>query len=247
MRDVEISRAVEILRPARRVLAFTGAGVSAESGVATFRGAGGLWEGRSIEEVASPEGFRADPIKVWRFYEERRRNVARARPNPAHTVLAKWRDRFERYTLATQNVDGLHQAAGSRGVLELHGSLWRVRCTSCGTERDDLLVPLPQLPPLCAVCGAVERIGVVWFGEFLPPDVMAAAQEAAEACDVLVVVGTSAVVYPAAGLVGIAAEAGAKVIEVNPEASALAHLADATLRAPAGEVLPLIDAGLREG
>ena len=215
--------------------------------MATFRGAGGLWEGRSIEEVASPEGFRADPIKVWRFYKERRRNVARARPNPAHSVLAKWQDRFKRYTLATQNVDGLHHAAGSRGVLGLTARYWRLCCTSCGTERDDLLVPLPQLPPLCAVCGADRRIGVVSFGEFLPPDVIAAAQEAAEACDVLVVVGTSAVVYPAAGLVGIAVEAGAKVIEVNPEASALAHLADLLLRAPAGEVLPLIEAGLREG
>jgi len=243
----DVSRAAEILRRADRVVAFTGAGVSAESGVATFRGAGGLWEGRPVEEVASPEGFRADPIKVWRFYEERRRNVARVRPNPAHAVLAAWQDRFPTYTLATQNVDGLHHAAGSRGVLALHGSLWRLRCVSCGREREELLVPLPQMPPLCAVCGAMERPAVVWFGEYLPPDVMAAAQAAVEECEVLVVVGTSAVVYPAAGLVGIAADAGAKVVEVNPEASALAHLADVTLRGPAGEVLPLVDARLREG
>ena len=247
MDPYEISRAAEILSKARRVVAFTGAGVSAESGVATFRGAGGLWEGRPVEEVASPEAFRADPLNVWRFYEERRRNVARVRPNPAHATLARWEERFPSYTLATQNVDGLHQAAGARRVLELHGSLWRVRCAACGREREELLVPLPQLPPHCAQCGGMERPAVVWFGEYLPVDVMTAAQAAAEACEVLVVVGTSAVVYPAAGLVSVAADAGAKVIEVNPQASALAHLADVTLRAPAGEALPLIDAWLREG
>ncbi len=246
MNSESVSEAAALLRGARRVVAFTGAGVSAESGIATFRGAGGLWEGVPVEEVASPEGFRADPIKVWRFYEERRRNVARVRPNPAHLTLARWQDRFETYTLATQNVDGLHQAAGARGVLELHGSLWRVRCTACGRERAELVVPLPELPPRCATCGAMERPAVVWFGEYLPLPVLEAAQAAVEACEVLVVVGTSAVVYPAAGLVAVAAEAGARVIEVNPEASALAHLADVTLRAPAGEALPLVDARMAE-
>ncbi len=241
-----VSEAAALLRGARRVVAFTGAGVSAESGVATFRGAGGLWEGVPVEEVASPEGFRADPVKVWRFYEERRRKVALVRPNPAHLTLARWQDRFETYTLATQNVDGLHQAAGARAVLELHGSLWRVRCTACGRERAELVVPLPELPPRCAACGAMERPAVVWFGEYLPLPVLEAAQAAAETCDVLVVVGTSAVVYPAAGLVAVAAEAGARVIEVNPEASALAHLADVTLRAPAGEALPLVDVRMAE-
>ncbi len=246
MNPENVAEAAAILQRARRVVAFTGAGVSAESGVPTFRGAGGLWEGRRVEEVAAPEAFRADPLAVWRFYEERRRGVARVRPNPAHATLAAWQERFPQYTLATQNVDGLHQAAGSRGVLELHGSLWRVRCVACGREREELLVPLPQLPPACAVCGGMERPAVVWFGEFLPPDVMAAAQAAAESCEVLVVVGTSALVYPAAGLVSVAAEAGARVIAVNPEASALAHLADVTLRAPAGEALPLVNARLAE-
>ena len=242
----EVQRAAEILKPARRVMAFTGAGVSAESGVPTFRGAGGLWEGRRVEQVAAPEAFRADPLMVWKFYEERRQGVARVRPNPAHAVLAAWQDRFAEWTLATQNVDGLHQAAGSRDVLELHGSLWRVRCVSCATEREELVVPLPQMPPRCAVCGAMERPAVVWFGEFLPPGVMAAAQAAAERCEVLVVVGTSAVVYPAAGLVSIAADAGAKVIEVNPAESALAALAAVALRGPAGELLPLVDRRIRE-
>jgi len=246
MQSESVAEAAEILRSAQRVVAFTGAGVSAESGVPTFRGAGGLWEGHPVEELASPRGFYADPVKVWRFYEERRRNLANVKPNPAHRVLAGWQERFPRYAVVTQNVDGLHQAAGARGVLELHGSIWRVRCLGCGREREERTVPLPRVPPLCSECGAMERPGVVWFGEFLPEVVMAAAFAAIEGCEVLVVVGTSAVVYPAAGFVEVAATAGAKVIEVNPEASSMAHFADVALRGPAGELLPLVDARLAE-
>jgi len=246
MQPESVAEAAEILRSAQRVVAFTGAGVSAESGVPTFRGAGGLWEGHPVEELASPRGFYADPVKVWRFYEERRRNLANVKPNPAHRVLAGWQERFPRYAVVTQNVDGLHQAAGARGVLELHGSIWRMRCLGCGREREERTVPLPRVPPLCSECGAMERPGVVWFGEFLPEVVMAAAFAAIEGCEVLVVVGTSAVVYPAAGFVEVAATAGAKVIEVNPEASSMAHFADVALRGPAGELLPLVDARLAE-
>jgi NAD-dependent deacetylase len=246
MQPESVAEAAEILRSAQRVVAFTGAGVSAESGVPTFRGAGGLWEGHPVEELASPRGFYADPVKVWRFYEERRRNLANVKPNPAHRVLAGWQERFPRYAVVTQNVDGLHQAAGARGVLELHGSIWRVRCLGCGREREERTVPLPRVPPLCSECGALERPGVVWFGEFLPEVVMAAAFAAIEGCEVLVVVGTSAVVYPAAGFVEVAATAGAKVIEVNPEASSMAHFADVALRGPAGELLPLVEARLAE-
>src|SRR5512136_2869927 len=136
MHEQAIAKAAEILRSAQRVVAFTGAGVSAESGVPTFRGAGGLWEGHPVEELASPQGFNADPVKVWRFYEERRHNLARVRPNPAHRVLARWHDRFPRYAIITQNVDGLHQDAGAPAVLELHGSIWHVRCLGCGRERE---------------------------------------------------------------------------------------------------------------
>ncbi len=238
----ELEHAAGRLRRARRVVAFTGAGVSAESGVPTFRGAGGLWEGRPIEEVATPQGFAADPRKVWQFYEERRCNLARCRPNPAHDVLARWQEQFPVYTLVTQNVDSLHEDAGAREVLHLHGSIWTVRCTVCGRERPERATPLPELPPRCPACGAMERPGVVWFGEYLPEEALRAALRAAAAADVLVVVGTSAVVYPAAGLVQRAAAAGAAVIEVNPEASALAHLADVELRGPAGELLPRLDA-----
>jgi NAD-dependent deacetylase len=212
MHEQGIAQAAEILRSAQRVVAFTGAGVSAESGVPTFRGSGGLWEGHPVEELASPHGFFADPVKVWRFYEERRRNLAHVRPNPAHRVLACWHDRFPRYTIVTQNVDGLHQDAGARGVLELHGSIWHVRCLGCGRDREERTVPLPQVPPLCSECGAMERPAVVWYGELLPEMVMAASFSAIETCDVLVVVGTSAVVYPAAGFVEVATTAGAKVM-----------------------------------
>jgi NAD-dependent deacetylase len=162
-------------------------------------------------------------------------------------VLAAWQERFPNYTLVTQNVDGLHQGAGSRRVVELHGSLWRVRCTGCGREREDRTAPLPELPPRCPECGAMERPDVVWFGEALPAEAFLVAEAAAKVCEVLVVVGTSAVVYPAAGLVAVAAAVGAKVIEVNPEASALAHLADVTLRGPAGAMLPQVDAMLAGG
>jgi NAD-dependent deacetylase len=246
MLDGAIRDAAEALARATRVVAFTGAGVSAESGVATFRGAGGLWEGSAVEEVASPQGFARDPVKVWRFYEARRVGVSRCRPNPAHEVLGRFAGRFPSYTLATQNVDGLHQAAGARDVLELHGSLWRLRCTGCGRLRLDRQAPLPELPPHCGQCGAMERPDIVWFGEALPHRVLTAAGAAASSCDVLLAVGTMAVVYPAAGLIEAAAHAGATVIEVNPEPSALAHLAAVALRGPAGELLPRVEAALVE-
>lgn len=237
-----VQAAADLLRGASRVVAFTGAGVSAESGVPTFRGAGGLWEGQRVEEVATPWAFQADPARVWRFYEERRRNLTLVHPNPGHLVLALWQERFPSFALITQNVDGLHAAAGSRGVLELHGNIWRVRCTACEREREEREVPLAQVPPRCGVCGGMERPAVVWFGEVLPAETFNEAAVAASRADVLVVVGTSAVVYPAAGLVDLAVERGAQVIEVNPEASALAHHAAVALRGPAGEFLPRVDA-----
>ncbi len=244
MIDPAVREAAEALSRASRVAVFTGAGVSAESGIPTFRGAGGLWEGSPVEEVATPQGFAADPGKVWRFYEARRVNVSRCRPNRAHEVLARWQDRFASCCLATQNVDGLHQLAGARDVLELHGSLWRLRCTSCGRARADRQVPLPELPPHCGQCGAMERPDIVWFGEALPSRVFTAAVDAARTCQVLLAVGTMAVVYPAAGIIEAAAASGARVIEVNPEPSALAYLAEIALRGPAGEMLPRVDAAL---
>ncbi len=220
------------------VAVLTGAGISAESGIATFRGAGGLWEGHRVEEVAHPSAWARDPMTVWRFYEARRVQGATCSPNRGHLGLAELERRLEgRFTLATQNVDGLHRLAGSRNVLELHGSLWRVRCVDCGVEVEDRTVPLPQLPPRCSECGGVQRPAIVWFGEVLPHDVFAAAVDAAQACALFLVVGTSAVVQPAASLAMIAADAGAQVWEVNPDRTPLTGLVDRAWQSPAGAVM----------
>lgn len=232
--------AVAALASATRVAVLTGAGVSAESGVPTFRGIGGLWEGRRVEEVASPEAWRADPLTVWRFYEMRRRNLSEVSPNPGHHVLARWQERFESFVLVTQNVDGLHEAAGSRNVIELHGNIWRVRCTGCGAERMER-GRLEVLPPRCPRCGAPERPAVVWFGECLPEEPFERATRAALDAETLLVVGTSAQVYPAAGLVEMTAMSGGTVIEINLEPSALAHVASITLRGLSGEILPRLE------
>lgn len=229
----------EGLRPhltrAKRVAVLTGAGVSAESGLRTFR-AGGLWEDHRVEDVATPEAFERDPGLVWRFYNARRAALFAARPNPGHFALARLEERLPgTFTLATQNVDGLHLAAGSENVLELHGSLARVRCSGC-TYRETTSAALPELPR-CA-CGAPLRPDIVWFGEMLAEDVILEAQRAAGNADVFVVAGTSAVVFPAAGLISLARRAGAFVVEVNPEATDASHLAHATLRGAAGAMLP---------
>ncbi|MGC8917184.1 MAG: SIR2 family NAD-dependent protein deacylase [Thermoanaerobaculum sp.] len=242
----EVKKAARVLARAESLVVFTGAGVSAESGLATFRGAGGLWEGHRVEEVATPEAFARDPEMVWRFYAMRRERAASAQPNAGHRAIVELEGVLPSVVVVTQNVDGLHQRAGSRRVLELHGSLWRIRCSSCGRERRDERVPLPELPPRCPTCGGLERPAVVWFGEPLPEEVFAQAELACLRADAMLVVGTSGVVWPAAGLVELAASSGAKVIEVNPEPSALASLAAVHIAAKAGEALPAVVAALRE-
>jgi NAD-dependent deacetylase len=234
-----LERAAALLRPARRVAALTGAGISAESGLATFRGAGGLWEGHPVEEVATPWAFERDPAFVWRFYHARRAGAAGARPNPGHHALARLEERLGagNFTLITQNVDGLHLAAGSRRVLELHGAIRRVRCTGCRKVEDRGVAPLPELPR-CDDCGSLLRPDIVWFHEALPDDVWRAAELAASQCDCFLIVGTSAVVYPAANLIPYAAQHGARTIEINLESTAASTFADVTLKGPSGEVLP---------
>jgi NAD-dependent deacetylase len=223
-----------------RVAALTGAGVSAESGIQTFRGAGGLWNGVPIEEVATPQGWVRSPLKVWEFYQARRVQAATCQPNPAHRALARIEHALDdRFTLITQNVDGLHALAGNQRVLELHGSLWRVRCLKCQGELEDRTVPFPELPPRCA-CQGVLRPAIVWFGETLPPGIFEKAYEVARESDLFLVVGTSGVVEPAASLARVAASAGAEVWEVNPEASALAPICSRSFRAPAGEVMDAV-------
>jgi len=224
---------------ARSVAVLTGAGVSAESGVPTFRGGGGaaVWKGLPAERVASPEMLAADPTTLWEWYNYRRVLISQVAPNPAHRALADWEQTFAEFTLITQNVDGLHYAAGSRNVLELHGNIWRVRCLSCRARSENRQVPLPEIPPKCA-CGGLLRPEIVLFGEVLPQDVFAQAVTAATTCDIFFAVGTSAVVYPAASLPLTAKYNGAFVIEVNPERTPLSEYADATILGRAGEVLP---------
>ena len=234
----ELSRAAERLREAERVVVMTGAGVSAESGVATFRGSGGLWEGYRIEEVATPFAFERDPSLVWRFYNMRRAQLWTVQPNLGHYALSQMEERWgERFTLVTQNVDGLHRAAGSRRVLELHGNLTRVRCTGCGHIEERPHEALPDLPH-CDDCRALLRPDIVWFHEMLPEDTWRAAAEATENCSCFLVVGTSAVVYPAAGLIDAARAVGATVIEINPEATPATQPGTISLRGKSGEILP---------
>jgi NAD-dependent deacetylase len=233
----DLSRAARLIQDARAIAVLTGAGVSAESGIPTFRGLGGLWRGRDPMSLATPQAFAADPATVWEFYNWRREIVANARPNPGHLALAEMAGRVPRLTLITQNVDRLHQRAGSRDVLELHGNLDEVRCTRCSRTADRAGEPLPALPT-CDECGHLVRPGVVWFGEALPSDVWRHAESAVRLADLLLVVGTSAVVYPAAGLVLTAKEAGGAVIEVNVEPTEVSGAVDVGLYGKAGEILP---------
>jgi NAD-dependent deacetylase len=236
---VDLEKAARLLRQANRLAVLTGAGISAESGLATFRGAGGLWEGHAVEEVATPMAFARDPGLVWRFYNARRAGLRTVRPNPGHDALVRLEERFgeDRFALVTQNVDGLHRAAGSRRVFELHGNLARVRCTGCAAIEDRGQEELGELPR-CAGCGALLRPDIVWFHEMLPEDVWTAAAEAVRDCRCLMVVGTSANVYPAAGLVLLARHAGAHVIEVNLERTPASQHADVSLLGPSGQILP---------
>jgi NAD-dependent deacetylase len=228
------------LAKAGSIAVLTGAGVSAESGVPTFRGAAGLWKQYRPEDLATPEAFAHDPKLCWEWYDWRRGLIAGVRPNPGHFALTELERRAQAFTLITQNVDGLHQRAGSKNVVEVHGSIWTLRCTKCGTEWQDFSATLPLLPH--CQCGGLARPGVVWFGENLNPQAWTKVEQAAQSCDVMLVAGTSAVVYPAAGLVPLARSAGAKVIEVNIEATPLSGMVDYALSGSSGAILPqLVD------
>jgi NAD-dependent deacetylase len=215
----------------------TGAGVSAESGVPTFRGAGGLWRDFRAEDLATPQAFARDPKLVWEWYDWRRQQMAVVRPNDAHAALASFAARTAGFTLITQNVDGLHDAAGSEDAIKVHGDIWDLRCTRCAFAVRDTRVPLPELPPRCG-CGALLRPGVVWFGEALPVQAWTRAERAAVSCGVFLVVGTSALVYPAAGLIDVARAVRASVIEVNLDETPYSTMVDVSLRGKAGELLP---------
>ncbi len=229
---------LEKLRRARRASVLTGAGISAESGIPTFRGAGGIWEKYDFTKLATPEGFNEDPRLVWEWYQLRQREMKKAEPNPAHVTIAKMEDHFEEFAVLTQNIDGMHRRAGSRNIIELHGNIWRMRCPRDGTIID-LDSPVEDIPPMCH-CGSLLRPDVVWFGEQLSHDVLERASEAATKSDVMFVVGTSAVVYPAAALPVLTKNKGGLVVEVNVERTDLSAYADLSIFGRAGELLPAL-------
>lgn len=237
--DADLVRAGDILRGAGRVAVLTGAGASAESGVPTFRDANGLWEGHAVEDVATPAAFRRDPALVWKFYNQRRANLRTVEPNAGHYALAQLEARYAdgHFALVTQNVDGLHRRAGSRNPIELHGNIARTRCTGCQTVDDRGLEPFGDLPA-CPHCAALLRPDIVWFNEELPLDAWHRAKTAAAECDCMLVVGTSAIVYPAAGLISYAECGGNPVIEVNLRRTDASDRADVNLFGPSGEILP---------
>ncbi|MBN1274372.1 MAG: NAD-dependent deacylase [Candidatus Aminicenantes bacterium] len=237
---------VSLLKEVHSIAVSTGAGISAESGIPTFRGKDGLWKQFRAEELATPNAFMRDPKLVWEWYDWRRGIIGGKSPNPGHFVLAEWEKLYPEFTLITQNIDGLHAKAGSRNILELHGNIWKVRCTQKETVMENFDAPLKEIPPLCPKCGALLRPHVVWFGESLPTEVIHEAFRRAETCEVLFVIGSSTVVQPAASLPFHALEEGAKVVEINLEPTPLTSSANFSFLGKAGEILPMIDKALKE-
>lgn len=227
---------------AQKVLVLTGAGVSAESGVPTFRGGGNtaVWKGMPFDVISSATMLERDLPAVWEWFNYRRELLGSLKPNPAHVAIARWQERFKVLTLVTQNIDGLHQAAGSRNVIELHGNIWRARCAQCNATHDVRELRFDEGVPPCIDCGGHLRPDVVLFGEMLPLGAFEEAAERAGACELCLVVGTSAVVYPAAAIPEIARAAGAYVVEVNPERTPLSDLCDEVLTGKAGETLQML-------
>jgi len=242
MDERKIGQVVDLLTRSARVVAFTGAGVSAESGVPTFRDNNGLWEGYDPMKVATPDGFNENPRMVWQFYHQRRLQARQVQPNPAHLALAELESIRNNFLVITQNIDGLHQQAGSKNVIELHGSLFKARCTKCNHHIDLSAAEQEILSdePLCPECKSLLRPDVVWFYEPLPEEEFSAAMESADNCDFMFSIGTSAEVHPAASLIWQAKANGAVIVEINPKPTAASEIADIYLRAPAGKVLPEI-------
>jgi NAD-dependent protein deacetylase/lipoamidase len=235
---MSVEAIVQRLRAAKRLTILTGAGVSAASGVPTFRGPDGLWRNFRPEELATAGAFARNPDLVWEWYAWRRQLIAGCRPNAAHEVIARWSREFARCRVLTQNVDDLHIRAGTANLTRLHGSIWELSCwDACGASpwRDEA-VPLPSSPPLCTTCGGLARPAVVWFGEALRPADLDAAFDACS-CDIFLSVGTSSVVHPAAGLVSEAHRRGAFTVEINLDPTPASSIVDVALHGPGEQVL----------
>ncbi len=246
MQDKEIREVADLIRQKPRVAVLTGAGISAESGIPTFRGKDGLWKQFRAEDLATPEAFERDPALVWEWYDWRRQIIAGREANAAHLILASWEGELPGFVLITQNVDGLHRRAGSKNILELHGNIWQVRCLEEGAVSENFESPLTQIPPRCPTCGGLLRPNVVWFGEALPRLILEQAQAACAAAELMFVIGTSAYVQPAASLPLVAAEGGAKVVEINPDLTPISTYASYSFRGKAGEVLAKIDSDIKD-
>jgi NAD-dependent deacetylase len=239
MNKGDINRAARRLKDTKFLLVITGAGISNESGIPTFRGADGLWKNYRAEELATPWAFERDPETVWKWYDWRRSIIGRAEPNPGHLAIKELEDRFENFLLITQNVDGLHGRTGVTKMVEIHGNLWRVRCMREDTISMLMDVPLAAVPPRCQ-CGALLRPDVVWFGESLPGEALERSFRALEICDTLIVAGTSGGVYPVASFPEIVKSNGGFVIEVNTEETPISRTADISLIGRSGEILPAL-------
>ncbi len=228
------------LSDAQNVVAFTGAGISAESGVPTFRGADGIWGKMKPEELASMEGFMKNPALVWEWYAHRKKIIAEIAPNAGHAALVRMEELFPHVAVITQNIDNLHRRAGSTTVFELHGNIERNFCMKCGTNVSNAEVLASPGVPLCQSCGGMIRPDVVWFGEMLPEEEWEQSVRAAERADVFLSIGTSAVVYPAASLPLVAKRSGAYLVEINPEPTPLTEKTDEFLQGPSGSILPAL-------
>jgi NAD-dependent deacetylase len=243
MNEQAIEQAAKLLAKASYICVSSGAGMSAESGIETFRDKNGLWSKFNAEELATPEGFARDPVKVWAWYRLRRQRFGQVEPHAGHRLLAEWESRVDKFVVVTQNIDGLHHAAGSQNVIELHGRIDMVRCVHCDYTLQGLDDLGPE--PHCPNCQKWLRPAVVWFHEMLPPGALEAAFQAAQECDVLLLIGTSGVVQPAASLGEVAKSYGAALIEVNPNQTALSSLANVCVRAGCRDALTEIDKAWR--
>ena len=242
---ISVSSALKsLLSKDTKVVVLTGAGISAESGVPTFRGEDGLWKKFRPEELATFDAFMANPELVWEWYEYRRKIIEDIKPNPAHVALAEFQNYFGKFDLITQNVDGLHQQAGSKDVVELHGNIRRNKCIKCDTRYETLEKAIQGIPPKCT-CGGNIRPDVVWFGEMLPQDAINYAFGVSSDCDLFFSVGTSAIVHPAASLPLIAKRSGAYVVEANIERTEISRVVDETLIGKAGDIVPILAKLLR--